>query len=505
MAQARRLLDDLRRPRPRGEEAPNINGVIAGSIVNGSDEPTPQAHSTEGRQDLVSENELAGDGPSGGIDSESERFASELGTPEQGRHLSTSDEAHNHVHPSEISDDESLGGIYSGSETFASQIDTTEDRQGLSSTDRWSQEQGLSNGIVENEQAEEIDTESEEFASQIDTSEYRQRFITSNEGRHNQVLQNGIAESGQNGEISSNNARDYGYVSSIGAIEEGRSFGMGFTDTAIGRSDRGGGANHPVLNEEDEGSGGDSGFGDTESNGDSENDTEALSDGSNDGTFTGYRGQYRNRANQASEPGDQTQNDGASSRSRILRQLDIEVRGGNLDSPPTELPRSTSGNREWNDLEYDSEESAPVIRQNSFLRRLITENNRLPARFDPEMMFDENWGTSGTNRGPFSAPGQIWEDSPYDELGSSLIMQLRMSFQERHLGFPPPLADGSDENKENIPPQHQVQLSNTDDLEGGTSNSIHGSRGRFNLISGMREQSYRALGSLMSLSSRAID
>lgn len=212
----------------------------------------------------------------------------------------------------------------------------------------------------------------------------------------------------------------------------------------------------------------DSQFGDTESNGDGKNDIESpWSESESDHSPEPVNSQNSAQDNE-NQGNEDHNNDG------------IQVEWENLgDSALNTSTSDVTGHlgefegSEW-EAERNAREDLSLVPRSDLMRAMIMENSRLPTGFDPGMVFDD----SDSVQGPFSVPGQIWEDLSSDDLDSPMDEQLPFETFEP-APSPSPYEESSDEDKENLAPQADNQVS--DNLDEGSADSLNSDgHGRIN-------------------------
>ncbi|WEW58902.1 hypothetical protein PRK78_004370 [Emydomyces testavorans] len=279
-----------------------------------------------------------------------------------------------------------------------------------------------------------------------------------------------ITEGGQLVETGSNDEGDHDFISQVGVVEDGGVLDTGAdgeTTPGNGNLPNGNGqANHLYLNGEDAmESVADSQFGDAESNGDIGNDAASLWNDSDASTLNELLDRYGGEEWFAN-PARMREIDEANTAHQqwLLRQLTeagMRQRAAGFAYPTIDNPQSLNGNGHEGS---DSGEISPSIRPTAFLGSLIAENRRIPTGIDPTILFDSDSDKDQGNGGPFSVPGQIWEDPPSNEQNVSMVEERRVVFHGSEVHYPPVFDEDSDENKENVPPQPEPRLVNNSNV-----------------------------------------
>ncbi|KAI1936641.1 hypothetical protein LOZ66_004617 [Ophidiomyces ophidiicola] len=241
----------------------------------------------------------------------------------------------------------------------------------------------------------------------------------------------------------------------------------------------------PPNDDDDIDSMNDPNFGDVESNGDTIYDDESLWNDSDSSASNDDVDQ------EAYQNGDENQGQSSRYRSQFLSKFELDV------LKEAGIIEQSTSSAEMSSEEVDQGDNTPAINasavhENAFMRRLIGNSNRSPPRFDPDMVFDD--GTDirpPAHSGPFSAPGQIWEDPSSEELSPSNAARKRI--RERGANsLPSAMADISDNDKENVAPTHRGE--EADSQNNNAFNTANNSDGNFYPV--FQEPNYVSLGPL---------
>ncbi|EFW17170.1 hypothetical protein D8B26_003917 [Coccidioides posadasii str. Silveira] len=330
----------------------------------------------------------------------------------------------------------------------------------------------------------------QDFVSQIGVTENIQPLggDSNNEDDCSFVFQNGVPEDNQSMEINSQCGEYPDFISQVDPSEYYQTLGStSDSDDSASESSINGQPNHSLLNCENLECTDDSNFGDIESNGDTAYDTESLWNESDGEALTASMDGHGNDFT----PRDRSHNRLGGYQGLLLSQIDLGFLGEDDSDSLTTDPLASSDEDDYGEISYDFEEITPIIRNNSFVRRM--ENRRLPSSFDPDIVFDDDSDSNEPHDGPFLVQGQIWEDPSSDELNSFIVAQGRAHVHEQQPASPLLIEEGSDENKENIPPQRQVQSRIGDNRHGNEPNTVRGTRGRFDPVQSVQHHSFGPL------------